>query len=102
MLAGGRAEALSLTPTSTTCTSTSNLGLGEIYALLSQCFGVSIPEQEFKRLYKSEQGGGEEGAWAPSYNTSYFNVLQDPSAATINYTAGGDPIICAECYMVVK
>jgi PEP-CTERM motif len=94
MLTGGRAEALSLTPTGTTCTTTQNLSLGAIYDLLAGCFGVSVPKEDFDLLYKAEGGGGEEGVMASSYNTSISE-----SAATIQYGAGS---YCLECYLLVK
>jgi hypothetical protein len=103
MLGGTGAEALTLTPGDTTCTSsqTSALKTYEVYDLISSCFSVGIPENDFSRLYKANVGGGEEGAYASSYDTAFDNTPSDPSDAKISYV-GGVPIECAECYLLVK
>jgi hypothetical protein len=94
MLAGGRAEALTLMPTGTTCTSTTNLNLAEIYLRLDQCFGVDIPEEDFGKLYKAD--GVEEGAYATFYTTSLSST--PPAIQHV----GSEEISCFECYLVVK
>jgi hypothetical protein len=103
MLAGGRAEALTLSPSNTTCTTDVNKALKtyEVYDLISSCFSVGLPEDDFSRLYKANVGGGEEGAYAANYNAAFFNSTLDPSDANITYV-GGVPISCAECYLLVK
>jgi hypothetical protein len=103
MLAGGRAEALTLSPSNTTCTSsqTSALKTYEVYDLIASCFSVGLPEDDFSRLYKANVGGGEEGAYASNYNTTFLNTPSDPSDANLTYV-GGVPISCAECYLLVK
>ena len=53
-------------------------------------------------LYKSEvDTGSEEGTFATSYETEYFNDPDDPEDATISYS-GGASITCPACYLVVK
>lgn len=51
-------------------------------------------------LYKSEVGGGEFGALAGSYETSYFNTETDPEDATITYTGGS--FITDNPFLLVK
>ena len=56
------------------------------------------------RLYKSDFGGTEDGAFAGSYDT-VFNELDsdgDPNGAVITYNAGSDSIACPSCYLLVK
>jgi hypothetical protein len=52
-------------------------------------------------LYKSDQGGGDSGTFAGSYDTEYFNTPGDPEDATISYT-GGASISCPACYLAIK
>jgi hypothetical protein len=51
--------------------------------------------------YKNDVGGGEQGSFAGSYQTTYFNTPLDPKDAEIKYTGGtaisGNPI-----YLLVK
>lgn len=51
-------------------------------------------------LYKQDVGGGESGALAGSYSTTFDNDPLDPSEATITYT-GGD-VIDIPAYLLVK
>ena len=51
--------------------------------------------------YKMNVGGPEEGPFAASYSTSFFNTPSDPADATISYISG--PKITAEdIYLLVK
>lgn len=64
----------------------SNLSIAEIETLI---FGSPTSTLEF--LYKQDQGGGEEGPFAASYDTAFFNSPGDPADATISYV--GPPAI---------
>jgi hypothetical protein len=58
---------------------------------------------QLTRVYKQDQGGPEEGAFASSYTTEFFNTPTDPSGATISYNGAPAPAItCPECYLVIK
>ena len=58
---------------------------------------------QLTRVYKQDQGGGEEGTFASSYTTSFFDTPTDPSGATISYNGSPAPAItCPECYLVIK
>jgi hypothetical protein len=52
-------------------------------------------------LYKNDQGVGEEGSLAGSYDTSYFNTPTDPKDAKIEYT-GGSSVSGSPIYLLVK
>lgn len=51
---------------------------------------------ELTEVYKSNVGGGEEGSFASSYETTYSNTSSDPSDALVEYVSGpvvsGSPI----------
>lgn len=53
-------------------------------------------------LYKQDVGGGESGLFTGSYETSFSNSELDPTDALIEFIAGNDPIICDECYLLIK
>lgn len=93
----GHAQALMLTPSDYDWTSnnTSTLHAEDVAALV----GTS---ESLELLYKSDQGGGEEGPYAGSYETTYSNTTSDPSDALIEYVMGMDAISCPLCYLVVK
>jgi hypothetical protein len=95
------ASPLSLTPANTSCISTnnSNLSGSALFGILDQCFDVELPSLSL--LYKAEVGGGEEGPFAASYQTTFTNSSSDPENAFIQYV-GGPSIGCMECYLVVK
>ena len=58
---------------------------------------------QLTRVYKQDQGGPEEGAFAGSYTTEFFDTPTDPSGATISYNGAPAPAItCPECYLVIK
>ena len=67
--------------------------------LVTEC-GATAP---LTLLYKNENPT-EEGTFADSYNTQYFNTPQDPEDATISYVAGQPVINCLDfdCWLVVK
>lgn len=50
--------------------------------------------------YKQDQGGGESGALAGSYNTVFLNTPTDPSGATITYTGGA--VLADTRFLLVK
>lgn len=54
-----------------------------------------------EKLYKQNVGGSEEGPYASSYETNFFNTPTDPENATITYISGpyisGSPL-----YLLVK
>ena len=95
------ASALSLTPANTSCTTTnnSNLSGSALFGILDSCFDVEL--SSLSLLYKAEVGGGEEGPFAASYQTTFTNSSSDPENAFIRYVAGPS-IGCMECYLVVK
>jgi|SRR5688572_921698 len=51
--------------------------------------------------YKDNVGGSEEGSFASSYKTTYFNTPLDPQDAEISYT-GGSIITGSPIYLLVK
>ena len=51
--------------------------------------------------YKNNVGGGEEGSFAGSYRTTYYNTPTDPEDAEIKYT-GGTAITGNPIYLMVK
>jgi hypothetical protein len=51
--------------------------------------------------YKQDVGGGEEGPFASSYSTEFFNTPTDPQEAVITYGSG--PVITGEhIFLLVK
>jgi len=54
-------------------------------------------------LYKDNVGGGEEGFYAPFYETEYSNTPTDPMDATITFM-GLEPenIDCPDCFLLLK
>lgn len=56
------------------------------------------------QLYKSNQGGADDGSFLNSYNTEYFLAADDPSAATISHIIGTPAINCLDfsCFLAVK
>ncbi len=92
---------LSLTPANTSCTTNtnSNLSGSALFGVLDSCFDVELASLSL--LYKAEVGGGEEGPFAASYQTTFTNSSSDPENAFIRYV-GGSWIGCVECYLVVK
>ncbi len=95
------ASALSLTPANTSCTTliNSNLSGSVLFGILDSCFDVELASLNL--LYKAEVGGGEEGPFAPSYQTTFTKSSSDPENAFIQYLSG-PAIGCVECYLVVK
>ena len=94
-----KAEALSLTPADADCTASGNPSEEDF--LVDTC-GATEP---LTFQYKSNVGGSDEGPFAGSYSTAYFNTPQDPSDATISYDGAPDPVInciTADCWLVVK
>jgi hypothetical protein len=68
-----------------------------INTALEAYFGVgNVPEE----LYKSNVGGAEEGDFAGSYTTTYFNTPTDPSDALIEWV--GPDVIGPTAYLLVK
>src|SRR5687768_15077884 len=83
-----RAEALALTPADAECDGTGNPD--EITFLVTEC-GATAP---LTFQYKSNVGGSDEGPFAGSYNTAYFNTPTDPEDATISWVNGQPVINC--------
>jgi hypothetical protein len=52
--------------------------------------------------YKDNVGGSEEGSFASSYKTTYYNTPTDPQDAEIKYTTGGAVISGSPIYLLVK
>jgi hypothetical protein len=62
---------------------------------------LPLDPTETEPLYKSEvDDGAEEGPLAGSYETSYFDEPDDPSAATISYVGG--PYVGSPAWLLVK
>lgn len=58
---------------------------------------------DLDELYKANVGGGEEGAAATWYETTFSNPSNDPEDALIEWVASGlDKIIGDEIYLLVK
>jgi hypothetical protein len=79
---------------------------GETYDETSKTWSGTCDETALTKLYKDNVGGPEEGTFASSYETEYFNTPTDPQDATISYISG-DSITCAttegdQCYLIVK
>ena len=51
--------------------------------------------------YKKDVGGSEEGPFASSYSTAFFNSPSDPEDATISFVSGAK-ITAQEIYLLVK
>ena len=52
-------------------------------------------------VYKQNVGGSEEGTYASSYSTSFFNSVSDPEDATISFVSGSY-ITASNIYLLVK
>jgi hypothetical protein len=94
-LATTSAHALSVTPADADWTSneTGNCNAACV-SLLTGIAGLT-------ELYKADVGDPDEGTFAGSYTTEYFNAPDDPADFTITYD-GGDAISCPECILLVK
>lgn len=101
------AQALSITPSTPGIVFTfidppANCAPGCVYT----AFGL-VNDGSLQQLYKAEVGNEdnpattEEGSFAGSYGTEFFNTSLDPEDATISYT-GGSAITCGVCYLVIK
>ena len=94
-----QAQAIVLTPAdcvSPTCWTTndnSNLTVAEVSAIV----GVA----GLTEYYKQDVGGGESGAFASSYDTSFGVDPNDPDWALIEYVAG-DAVSCPDCFLLIK
>jgi len=66
----------------------------EIDAFIAAFLGASTFQ------YTQDQGGGESGALAGSYNTVFLNTPTDPSGATVTYTGGA--VLGDVKYLLVK
>lgn len=54
-------------------------------------------------LYKQDVGAASDsGTFAGSYETTFSNTSTDPEDALIELVSGQDPIVCGECYLLVK
>jgi hypothetical protein len=93
---------LILSPSTTVCGSPSCLlmtgtqtGQPQIDAAIAGALGSST------EVYKQNVGGGEEGSFAGSYTTTFFNSATDPKDATIEYV-GGMPVLTNATHLLVK
>ncbi len=102
MLAGGRAEALVITPSTPGWTTSinSNLSSDEKW-LLAFGYLPEVPDKLPDLLYKSNVGGSDEGPYANAYSTTYSNTPTDPSDALISW-GGAFYMDCSVCYLLVK
>ena len=57
---------------------------------------------ELSEVYKQNVGGGEEGPFASSYITEFFNSPSDPQDATITWVSGEPFITGDEIYALAK
>ena len=102
LVVSSAAEALSLSPLDAFATTAYNSTIdtpGEWFTYL----GIT-PEPAL--WYKSEVSGTtglgvDQGTYAASYQTTFSNTAEDPSAALIQYLGGGS-IGCGACYLLVK
>jgi hypothetical protein len=94
------AAIIELTPSDTTCTTTtnSNLNAAGVLDIVDDCFGATGP---LSLLYKSDVGGSDSGTFSSSYDTTFSNTSLDPQDATILYL-GGTYMDCTACYLLVK
>ena len=101
LLCGAQAFALTITPAGPglvgTTDDNSNCEPG--------CFPAAVGDTtDWDLLYKDNVGGGEEGLFAGSYETSYQNEPLDPQDALIEYVAA-PALVCDalyKCILVVK
>lgn len=98
LLVSAQAQALLITPsdcgTTFVCETGTETSTSIINAYIESTYGVN-------ELYKSNVGGGDEGAFAGDYTTTFTNSASDPSDASIAFT-GTDSISCPDCYLLVK
>jgi hypothetical protein len=88
------ASALTITPSYDTPLTGNQTGMPEIYAAIVAA-GIDLGDM----LYKANVGGGEDGALASSYQTTFSNTLSDPSNATITWLG---PYIVDDAFLLVK
>ncbi|MBW1821559.1 MAG: hypothetical protein JRI92_07305, partial [Deltaproteobacteria bacterium] len=91
---GAQAHALMITPSSTPQWSGPETSQDENNSIIIGYTGYN------DALYKQDEGGGESGDLAGSYETEFFDIPTDPSGATITYT-GGD-IVGPPAFLLVK
>jgi hypothetical protein len=65
---------------------------------------TAFVERDYGTLLYKQAGSEEEGAFASAYTTEWTELDGDgePSGAVITLNEGFDPIICPECYIMVK
>lgn len=103
-MVAAHAQALTLTPAGTTCTSNinSDFGAAAVEAWVLSCLGKDLNLSLFYKADFNDDGPAfESGPFAGSYQTTFFNTLADPSDALIDYISGL-AIVCPECFLVVK
>jgi hypothetical protein len=101
LLAATSSHALIITPddcTSGTCWTTGDNSQPDATAIAA-LVGTST---DLTMLYKSDVGGSDEGPFAGSYDTAYFNTTTDPEDALITWLLDSDSISCPECYLSIK
>jgi PEP-CTERM motif len=92
-----------LGPGDTTCTTNDNSNLtdAQVSTLATNCFNPGGTAFVLSLAYKDNVGGAEEGPFATSYETTYFNTPADPADALIEYISGLS-ITCPACFLLVK
>jgi hypothetical protein len=88
-----QAQALDITPADAILSGNQTSNADILTFLASQGYDLNS-------LYKDNVGGVEEGDFAGSYDTTYFNEPLDPQDFLIVYTGG--PVIGAPAYLLVK
>ena len=84
--------------TATTCWTSNDNSQPDLYDFATL---LGLDAADLSILYKSDQGGGEEGSFQDDYTTEYFNTPSDPSAATVTWGEGSF-IDCPDCFLWVK
>jgi VPDSG-CTERM motif len=90
------ANALSITPATQSIMTFSSSSQSVITSQINAFF-----DPDPTLAYKMNVGGPEEGPFAASYSTSFFNTPSDPADATISYISG-QMITAEDIYLLVK
>ena len=90
------ANAITITPATPTLLTFTSHSQSQITSTINAYFN---PDPTL--AYKKNVGGSEEGPFAASYSTAFFNSVSDPEDATISYISG-PKITAEEIYLLVK
>lgn len=94
----GSASALNITPATVpqwTGANNNNMNANQVAA------AIGVANNSLTAVYTQNVGGTEEGSFKTSYNTTFSNSPQDPSAALIDYISGSS-ITGNSIYLYVK